>query len=201
MNPTRKSRLVFRQTKAELLEGHRTAKDEVSDIVAEVRDFTGRPCSPPSHRHVKPDRMLRSQVRVADLEGEVARMRAEVEQFLERRISGCACQADGECESFLGRSRRKQQTDGTRPAREAAGFLTERLVIRVIEASPNWSVTFGHVISSYRNAAKPRWSTSGESASSPLAPNARSRYEPQSFPLVARARGVMPSTPLLRCCW
>ena len=88
----------------ELLVGERAAEDEVADGVAEDRQLAAHPARAAAQRQVEAEGPLRLEVGVADLEGQVAGVRSEEVELLERRVAGRARQAGGDDEVVVGRA-------------------------------------------------------------------------------------------------
>ena len=84
----------FRLALLELFLGQRAPEEVVADVVAEVGDLARRTGRSPPQRQIEAQRVLGFEVGVPDLEGEVAGVRAEVEELLERRVAGSAGEAD-----------------------------------------------------------------------------------------------------------
>ena len=86
----------------ELFGGHRTSEEVVADVVAEVRDLAGSAGGPPPQREIEADRVLGLQVGVPDFEGEVAGVRAEVEELFDGGVAGGARDAHGDRHGVVG---------------------------------------------------------------------------------------------------
>ena len=85
----------FLQALLEFFLRHRPPEDVVADVVAEVGDLARRAGRSPSQRQIEAERVLGIEVGVPNLEREIARVRAEVEELLERRVARGARDADG----------------------------------------------------------------------------------------------------------
>src|SRR6185503_2128215 len=85
----------------ELLFGERRPEQIPADVVAEVRDLPGYARRPPAQRQVEAERMFGAQAGVPDLEGEITRVRPEVEQFLERGAPRRARRAERDREAIV----------------------------------------------------------------------------------------------------
>jgi hypothetical protein len=120
----------------EVLETDRPPKHEVRNVIAEIRNFTGRTGMSPPHGYIEPEGMFGREVGVADLERKVARMRPEVEQLLEGGDAGRARQTHRKGESLVRCCRREEQSDRPRSGREAPLALTIGRVPRMIDAPP-----------------------------------------------------------------
>ena len=99
----------LRRAGLELVLRERPAEDEVADVVAEVGDLAGRAAERHAQRHVEAEGAFRLQVRVADLEREVAGVLAEEEQLFERGVPRRPRQADGDRHDLVGGSGRTSQ--------------------------------------------------------------------------------------------
>ena len=109
-------------------------EDVVGDVVAEDADFALEAITARAQREVEAERVLRLQVGVADLVGQVTRVGPEVIQLFERGIARRPRQVDRDHEVVVGRLRLDQQADRTRELGEVARPQTAfRLVGRVIE--------------------------------------------------------------------
>ena len=101
----------------ELFGADRVAEDVVADVVAEQRHLAARARRAPPQRRVHPQRVLGAEIRIANLEGEVAGMRTEEIHLLERRVPRGARQAQRDGQLVAG---------SLRPDQQARRILTRR---------------------------------------------------------------------------
>ena len=126
--------ILAREARLERLGPDRIPEDVAVDAVTEVRDLTRESPLAPAHRGVEPEAHFRGERRVPDLEREVAGVRTEEVQLLERRIARRARRADRKRQLVVRGRRPHEQADrrrsvGETPVRQTA-LGGERRVIQ-----------------------------------------------------------------------
>src|SRR4029453_11442326 len=82
-----------------------------ADAVTEVGDLAGESAMPPPHGGIEPDGVFRLQVGVADLECEVANVRAKEVELLESGVARRARQVHGKRELVVGGRRTEDEAN------------------------------------------------------------------------------------------
>ena len=111
---------IVREAFVEFLVADRVAEDVVVDAVAEVGQLAAERADAATAARRRSRARSRNRGRVADLEREVAGMRAEEVQLLERRIPRRAREADRERQLVVGRRRPEEKADRCRAVGEVA---------------------------------------------------------------------------------
>src|SRR5688572_19538062 len=119
----------------ELLLSELVAEDELIDVVPEVGHLAGRAARSPPKGDVEAQGLLRLQIRIPELDGEVPVVEAVEEQFFERGVTSGSRQARGNRQPVVGGRWPEKEADRTRPIREIALRLAQWLESHAIEPS------------------------------------------------------------------